>query len=135
MPVELGGVLSECVATLFPEDRRPVVLIPQIGIGCKIELWSTALTNVRAIGARDSENVETNVLPVIGRNSLVASVCYREVSVDDYVVAKGPRVTGSSEVGFSCAGTAAPRSKRGAAGSAESVVSRYLGTHMAKLEP
>jgi hypothetical protein len=74
--VELGCILGEGVAALFAKDRSPVVLIPQIGIGRKVELRSSALTNIRAIGARDSENVETNVLTVIGGNRLVAPMSY-----------------------------------------------------------
>ena len=135
LPYDLGGVLGEGVATLLAEDRRPVVLIAQVGVARKIELRDTALTNVRAVGAGDAEHVEADVLAEIRPMVSWSSVRYREVTVDDEAAAERSRCGRQCRSRTLSCRCRCPRRRGTCRRHRRAQTSRYARIHVAELGP
>src|SRR5687768_10851821 len=133
-PEYLRRILREGVAALITEDRTPVVLIAQTRVA-ECDLREPALANVSAVGSRNAQNFQADVLPEVGACRLVMAIRDREVTVNEETVAERPCVTHGSDIRTRNACAAAAITDAGAAGRAERELPGHVSVHVTELEP
>src|SRR5262245_25565643 len=116
LPRDLGGVDVAGETLIVAVDGRPVVLVAQGGVVRNVELWETALANVRAVGSWNAQHLRTDILAKI--RTVCDMVHPRETkdAVNDEVTADGIRLAHGRQIDLGIARAVATLAQTVAAG-------------------